>query len=86
MKADINRKPSREGLKQLESMDPVRRWVAATLHHAFVTSPDRPPEPVRPACITSVSGEPASGSVIMVTVTQDNGTTRQFIARLNETH
>jgi len=87
VRANISRPPSRPATAaQLEGMDPVRRWVTSVLHHALLTGQARPTRPKRPTVIKAVSGATATASVIMITVTLDNGTTRQFLVRMYETH
>ena len=64
--------------------DPVARWIARTVQHHLITSPERPVLPALPAEVAAVEahavGELDTGVVV---TTADRGV-RYFLVRVSE--
>lgn len=63
--------------------DPVARWIAATVQHHLITSPERPGLPELPEQVTAVEAHPVGELDTGVVVTAADRV-RYFLVRVQE--
>lgn len=64
--------------------DPIARWIAATVQHHLITSPERPGLPPLPEGVTAVEAHAVGELDTGVVVTAPDQSVRYFLVRVAE--